>query len=71
MSDDLKIDPAMMGRMAGALSFICGQDHPAVKALKLAAETKSDKDVKAARTQFMRLKMSERTAALTMARDDD
>lgn len=71
MSDDLKIDPAMMGRLARALSFICSPDHAAVKALKRASESNADKDVKAARTQFMRLKMSERTAALSMARDDD
>lgn len=69
MTDDLKIDAELMGRLASALSFIVGADHAATKALKLAAETKSDKDVKAARTQFLKLKMSDRNAALTMAKD--
>lgn len=69
MADDGKIDPAMMGKLAGALAFICGADHAATKALKLAAETKSDKDVKAARAQFLKLKSGDRYAALTMVKE--
>ncbi len=64
--DDFKFDAAMMGRLSGALSFIVGADHAATKALKTASETGSDKDIKAARTQFMRLKPADRRAALTM-----
>ena len=67
--DDTKIDAAMMGRLAGALTFICGADHAATKALKKAAETGADKDVKAARSQFLKLKYGDRQAALTMLND--
>ena len=64
--DDFKFDAAMMGRLAGALSFIVGANHDAPKALKTASESGSEKDIKAARTQFLRLKPSDRRAALTM-----
>jgi hypothetical protein len=67
--DDTKIDAAMMGRLAGALTFICGADHAATKALKKASETGADKDVKAARSQFLKLKYGDRQAALTMLND--
>ena len=67
--DETKIDAAMMGRLAGALSFICGPDHPATLALKKAAQTGADKDVKAARAQFLKVKSGDRNAALTMLKD--
>lgn len=67
--DELKIDAAMMGRLANALSFICGADHAATKALKKASETSADKDVKAARAQFMKLPSGNRRAALEMLND--
>ena len=67
--DDFKFDAAMMGRLAGALTFVIGADHAATKALKTAAETGTDKDIKAARTQFLRLKPGDRRAALTMLND--
>ncbi len=69
MSDDIKFDAAMMGRLASALSFICGADHAATVALKKAAETGADKDVKAARAQFLKIKPNERRAALAMLDD--
>lgn len=69
MSDDFKFDAAMMGRLGQALSFICGADHPATVALKKAAETGADKDVKAARSHFMKIKPNERRAALAMLDD--
>ncbi len=69
MSDDLKIDAATMGRLANALTFICGADHAATKALKKASESGADKDVKAARAQFLKLKYGDRQAALTMLND--
>lgn len=68
--DDIKIDPAMMGRLANALVFICGSNHAATKALKLASESGAERDIKAARAQFLKLKSSERNAALTMLKDD-
>ncbi len=69
--DETKIDSKMMGRLAKALEFICGADHAAVKALKAASLTGAERDVKAARTQFLKLKSGDRQAALTMVRDDD
>jgi hypothetical protein len=67
--DDFKFDAAMMGSLAGALSFVVGVDHAATKALKAASETGAEKDIKAARTQFLRLKPGDRRAALTMLND--
>ena len=67
--DETKIDPATMGRLAKTLAFVCGADHPTTIALETAAESGSAKDVKAARTLFLRLKPSERKAALTMLDD--
>ncbi len=67
--DETKIDPAMMGRLAKALAFICGADHAATLALAKAAETSSEKDVKAARAQLLKLKPSDRRAALAMLDD--
>ncbi len=63
------IDHAAMGRLAKALNFICGPDHPTTVALKVAAESGSEKDIKKARTLFLRLKPGDRRAALTMLAD--
>jgi hypothetical protein len=67
--DDTKIDRATMGRLAGALGFICSPDDPAVVALKLAAESGNERDIKQARTLFLRLKPGDRRAALAMLGD--
>lgn len=67
--DENKIDRAAMGRLATALAFICSADHPTTVALQLAADTGTAKDIKAARTLFLRLKPAERRAALTMLED--
>ena len=67
--DEANIDRAAMARLAKALVFICGADHPATAALKKAGETGSDRDIKAARAQFVKLKSSDRRAALTMLND--
>lgn len=67
--DENKIDRAAMGRLATALAFICSADHPTTVALQLAADTGTAKDIKAARTLFLRLKPAERRAALTMLDD--
>ena len=37
--DETAIDRAAMGRLAKALAFVCGADHPTTVALKTAAET--------------------------------
>jgi len=67
--EDFKFDKDVMARLAGALSFLVGADHAATKALKKAADTGTDADIKAARTQFLRLKPGDRRAALTMLND--
>ena len=58
-----------MGRLGKALDFICGGDHPTTKALKLAAETGTERDIKAARALFLKLKSSDRQAALALIQD--
>jgi hypothetical protein len=64
------IDREAMGRLAKALTFICGAEHPTTVALRTAAESGSEKDIKAARTLFLRLKANERKSALAMLQDD-
>ncbi len=66
---EIEIDQAAMGRLAKAMAFICGPDHPTTIALKTAAESGSAKDIKKARTLFLRLKPGDRRAALTMLSD--
>jgi hypothetical protein len=63
------IDRAAMGRLAKALAFICGPDHPTTLALKAAAESGSDQEIKKARALFMRLSPGDRQAALNMLND--
>lgn len=67
--DETKIDRAAMGRLAKSLAFICGPDHPTTKALKAASESGREQDIKAARQAFLKLKSSDRKAALTMLED--
>lgn len=67
--DETKIDRATMGRLAKALAFICGPDNPATKALQTASETGTEKDIKHARSLFLRLKPGDRRAALAMLED--
>ena len=64
--DESKIDHAAFGRLAKALVFICGADHPATVALRTAAENGSERDIKKARAAFIKLKPSDRRAALAM-----
>jgi hypothetical protein len=67
--EETKIDHAAMGRLAKALVFICGPDHSTTIALKAAAKSGSEQDIKKARTLFLRLKPGDRRAALTMLAD--
>jgi hypothetical protein len=67
--DEFKIDQAALGKLAKALAFICGPDHPTTLALKLAAETGSEPDARKARALFLKLKPSDRKAALNMLGD--
>jgi hypothetical protein len=64
--DEANIDREAMGRLAKALTFICGAEHPTTVALRTAAESGSAKDIKAARASFLKLKSGERKAALAM-----
>ena len=67
--DEKSIDRATMGKLAQALSFICGAAHPTTLALQAAADSGTAADVKKARTLFLKLKSTERKAALTMLED--
>lgn len=67
--DETTIDRAAMGRLAKALAFICGADNPATVALRTASETGVEKDIKAARAQFLKLKSSDRRSAMAMLAD--
>lgn len=64
--DETKIDRIAMERLAKALTFICGVEHPTTVALKTAAESGSERDIKKARTLFLQLKLGDRNAALSM-----
>jgi hypothetical protein len=64
--DETTIDRHAMGRLAKALAFICGADHPTTVALKAAAESGAERDIKKARALFLKLKQSDRRAALAM-----
>ncbi len=68
---ETKIDVETMGRLAGALSFIVAPDNPAVVAMRAAVESGDPKDIKHARTLFLRVNASHRNAALAMLADDD
>ena len=67
--DETTIDRDAMGKLAKALAFICSPDHPTTVALKAAADSGSEKDIKAARAAFLKLKPSDRRSALAMLRD--
>ncbi len=67
--EEAKIDRAAMGRLAKALVFVCGADHPTTVALRVAAESGSEQEIKKARTLFLRLKPGHRQAALIMLAD--
>jgi hypothetical protein len=67
--DETRIDRAAMGRLATALIFICGPDHPATMALEAAAKRGSDQDIKRARELFLALSPAKRQAALNMLGD--
>jgi hypothetical protein len=67
--DEVILGGAAIGRLAKALVFICGATHPATVALQAAAESGSEREIKKARAQFLKLKPGERKAALTMLAD--
>jgi hypothetical protein len=62
-------DRDTMGRLAKALAFISGPNNPVTVALKTAAETGTERDIKNARKLFLKLKPGDRQAALKMIED--
>ena len=67
--DETAIDRAAMGRLAKALDFICGANHSTTVALKAAADSGAERDIKKARALFLKLKPGDRRAAMTMLDD--
>jgi hypothetical protein len=67
--NETQIDRATIGRLAKSLAFVCGKDHPTTVALRAAAESGVEKDIKNARALFIRLKPGDRKAALAMLDD--
>lgn len=68
---ELKIDIETMARLARALAFIGSDGDPAVVALRAAVASEDPKDIKNARTLFMRVNAAHRNAALAMLMDPD
>lgn len=67
--DEAKIDRQTISRLVKCVMFICGKDHPTTVALQVAADSGTERDIKQARTLFLRLKPSDRRAALAMLAD--
>ena len=67
--EEKTIDKAAIARLAKALVFVCGAEHPTTIALRTATESGSERDIKTARMLFLRLKPGERRAALAMLED--
>ncbi|HYD18046.1 MAG TPA: hypothetical protein VEF76_06180 [Patescibacteria group bacterium] len=63
---ELKIDRETMAKLSRSLAFIINAQDPTVIALKTAAESGLDKDIKQARAMFLKLKPGHRAAALEM-----
>ena len=62
----LAADAETMARLAGALGFVCGPDHPVTLAMRKAAESGAAEDIKRARAKFVGLKPGQQRAALAM-----
>ena len=62
----LSADVEAMARLARALSFVCGPDHPATLAVQKAASSGTVEDIKKARGLFVQLKPGHQRAALAM-----
>ncbi len=67
--NDTAIDRDAMGRLASALTFISGADHPTTVLLKAASESGAEKDIAKARKAFLKLKPGDRRAAMAMLDD--
>lgn len=67
--DETKIDRAALVRLAKSLAFIIGAAHPATVAMQAAADSGTDKDVKAAHALVLKLKSGARRPAMDMLAD--
>lgn len=67
--EDVKFDRDAIARLAKALAFVCGPEHSTTIALKAAAESGAERDIKKARALFLKLRPGDRRAALTMLSD--
>lgn len=68
--NDTGIDRETMGKLAKSLNFLLGPGNPTSAALKLAAETGTESDIKKARAAFLKLKTGDRMSALAMLSGD-
>lgn len=68
-SDDAGIDLNAIGRLAKAMAFISGADDPVTVALRRAAATQAEADIKKARLMFLQLKPGTRAAAFAFLND--
>ncbi len=60
-------DAVTLIRLAQALKFVCGADHPATLAVQRAAASGDGEDVDRARALFQQLTPGNQHAALTIA----
>ncbi|MFO7854460.1 MAG: hypothetical protein R6V44_04435 [Paracoccaceae bacterium] len=67
--DGTSIDRETMGRLGRVLGFIRTAEDPVTVALRQAAESGAERDIKRARTLFLKLKPAERPAALAAISD--
>ena len=67
--EDMKIDREAMARLAKALDFICGSDHPATISMNVAAASGVEREIAKARKLFLKLKSGDRRAAMAMLDD--
>lgn len=67
--DETRIDRETMGRLAQALTFIGSPQDKVVAALRQAAETGAERDIRQARSLFLKLRPSDRRAALAFLDD--
>ena len=67
--DAASIDLAAIARLAKAMAFIAGASDPTTLALKKAAATQAEADIKKARQMFLALKPGTRAAAFAFLAD--
>ncbi len=67
--DAASIDLAAIGRLAKAMAFIAGTSDPTTVALRKAAESHAEGDIRKARQMFLALKPGTRAAAFAFLAD--